>query len=119
MELIIFKRCIRKRWAIRCNKTRNLFRVRNKRYNCYKYKNKQEYDYTDEYGLEHTSTYNGKAGLQLGFIDKLVLGIKTGDLKLAFSSEITKDSKILMNRNIIKRAKQVMPYLIYDENHIQ
>ena len=78
-------------------------------------KNKQEYDYTDEYGLEHTSTYNGKAGLQLGFIDKLVLGIKTGDLKLAFSSEITKDSKILMNRNIIKRAKQVMPYLIYDE----
>ena len=78
-------------------------------------KHKQEYDYTDEYGLEHTSTYNGKAGLQLGFIDKLVLGIKTGDLKLAFSSEITKDSKILMNRNIIKRAKQVMPYLIYDE----
>ena len=76
---------------------------------------KKEYDYTDEYGLEHTSTYNGKAGLQLGFIDKLVLGIKTGDLKLAFSSEITKDSKILMNRNIIKRAKQVMPYLIYDE----
>ena len=53
-------------------------------------KNKQEYDYTDEYGLEHTSTYNGKAGLQLGFIDKLVLGIKTGDLKLAFSSEISK-----------------------------
>lgn len=78
-------------------------------------KNKQEYDYTDEDGLEHTSTYNGNAGLQLGFIDKLVLGIKTGDLKLAFSSEITKDSKILMNRNIIKRAKQVMPYLIYDE----
>lgn len=79
-------------------------------------KNKQEYDYTDEEGLEHTSTYEGKAGLQLNFIDRLILGIKTGDLKLAFSTEVTKDSKILINRNIIKRAKQVMPYLIYDEN---
>ena len=79
-------------------------------------KNKKEYDYTDEEGLEHTSTYNGDAGLQLGFIDRLILGIKTGDLKLAFSSEITSDSKILINRNVIERAKQVMPYLIYDEN---
>ena len=79
-------------------------------------KNKKEYDYTDEDGLEHTSTYSGEAGLQLGFIDRLILGIKTGDLKLAFSSEITSDSKILINRNVIERAKQAMPYLIYDEN---
>ena len=79
-------------------------------------KNKQEYDYTDEDGLEHTSTYSGSAGLQLNFIDRLILGIKTGDLKLAFSSEITEDSKILINRNIVGRAKRVMPYLIYDEN---
>ena len=79
-------------------------------------KNKQEYDYTDEYGLEHTSTYNGNAGLQLGFLDRLILGIRTCDLNLAFSTEINKDSKILINRNIIKRAKEAMPYLIYDEN---
>ena len=78
-------------------------------------KNKREYDYTDEEGLEHTSTYSGEAGLQLGFIDRLILGIKTGDLKLAFSSEITSDSKILINRNVIERAKQAIPYLIYDE----
>lgn len=79
-------------------------------------KNKQEYDYTDEYGVDHTSNYDGKAGLQLNFFDKAILGIKTGDLKLAFSSELTKESKILINRNIIKRAKSAMPYLIYDEN---
>ena len=78
-------------------------------------KNKQEYDYTDEYGLEHTSTYSGDTGLQLGFIDRLILGIRTGVLNLAFSTEINKDSKILINRNIIKRAKGVMPYLIYDD----
>lgn len=79
-------------------------------------KSKKEYDYTDEDGLEHTSTYNGEAGLQLNFIDRLILGIKTGDLKLAFSSQVTDDSRILINRNIIKRAKQAIPYLIYDEN---
>ncbi len=78
-------------------------------------KNKKEYDYTDENGLEHTSKYNGDAGLKLNFIDRLILGIKKGDLKLAFSNEITNESKILINRNVIKRAKNVMPYLIYDD----
>ena len=77
--------------------------------------NKNEYDYTDENGNDHTSTYNGEAGLNLGFIDRLILGIKTGDLKLAFTADMNKNSKILINRNIIKRAKKAMPYLIYDE----
>lgn len=79
-------------------------------------KNKKEYDYIDENGIEHTTTYDGTAGLQSNFIDRLILGIKIGDLKLALSSEITKESKILINRNIIERAKKVIPYLIYDEN---
>ena len=78
-------------------------------------KNKQEYDYTSEDGVEHTSTYQGKAGLNLNFLDRLILGITKGDLKLAFSSEITDNSKILLNRNIIDRAKKAMPYLLYDE----
>lgn len=79
-------------------------------------KNKQEYDYTDENGKEYTSTYNGKAGLKLGFLDRLILGISKGDLNLAFSSEITDGSKILINREIITRAQKALPYLIYDKN---
>lgn len=79
-------------------------------------KNKQEYDYTDENGTDYTSTYGGKAGLQLGFLDRLILGITKGDLNLAFSNEITDDSKILLNRDVIARAKKALPYLIYDEN---
>lgn len=79
-------------------------------------KNKQEYDYTDENGTDYTSTYEGKAGLQLNFLDRLILAITKGDLNLAFSGEITKDSKILINRDIITRAKKALPYLIYDEN---
>ena len=79
-------------------------------------KNKQEYDYTDQNGTEHTSTYDGKAGLQLNFLDRIILGITKGDLKLAFSNEVTDDSKILINRQVITRAKKALPYLIYDEN---
>jgi len=79
-------------------------------------RSKQEYDYTDENGEEYISNYQGNAGLQLGFWDRLIIGIRKGDLKLAFSTEITKDSKILINRDVITRAKKALPYLIYDEN---
>ena len=78
-------------------------------------KNKQEYDYTDKNGVDQVSTYEGEAGLNLNFLDRLVLGISKGDLNLAFSSEMTNDSKILINRDIVTRAKKAMPYLIYDE----
>src|SRR5699024_3008656 len=61
-------------------------------------------------------TYKGEAGLQLNFLDRLVLGITKGDLNLAFSNEISDDSKILINRQIITRVKKALPYLIYDEN---
>ena len=79
-------------------------------------KNKQEYDYTDENGNDVTSSYDGEAGLQLGFLDRFVLAMYKGDINLAFSTEITSDSKILINRNIIERAKKALPYLMYDED---
>ena len=35
---------------------------------------------------------------------------------MAFSSDVTDESKILINRNIKERAKTLLPDLIYDEN---
>ncbi|MCI8519522.1 MAG: COG1615 family transporter [Clostridia bacterium] len=58
-------------------------------------------------------TYEGEGGLEIGFFDKLCVGIREGNLGLLFSSG---DSKIMTNRNVIKRAKKVIPYLMYDEN---
>lgn len=78
-------------------------------------KDRKEYDYTDETGKEYSSNYNGKAGLKLNYLDRLILSISKGDINLAFSGEITEESKILVNRNIIKRAQKAMPYLLYDE----
>ncbi len=82
-------------------------------------KDKKEFDYPilDSALAENAeNTYQGEAGLSLNFFDRMILAIKEGDAKLVFSGSVTKDSKILTNRNIIKRAKTIMPYLIYDEN---
>ena len=78
-------------------------------------KNKKEYDYTDLEGNEKVYTYTGKAGLELDFADRLILAAKEGDLKLALSTAVTNESKILINRNIRERAKKALPYLMYDE----
>lgn len=77
-------------------------------------KNKSEFDYPTTTSQNAEYVYEGEAGLKLNFIDRLILAIKEKDINLAFSNNITNDSKILVNRNIIKRAKTIMPYLIYD-----
>lgn len=77
--------------------------------------NKAEFDYPTTTSQNAEYKYDGNAGLKLNFIDRMIIAIKEGDLNLAFSSNLTDESKILMNRNIITRAKTIMPYLIYDE----
>ena len=79
-------------------------------------KDKQEYDYTDEQGNDITNVYNGKSGLKLNGLDKLILGITKGDFNLAFSTNMKSESKVLINRNVVERAKKALPYLIYDNN---
>jgi hypothetical protein len=80
---------------------------------------KTEFDYPvlDSNDAENAENiYDGEAGLSLNFIDRIILAIKEGDLKLAFSGNVTKESKILMNRNVIERAETILPYLKYDED---
>ena len=79
-------------------------------------KDKKEFDYPIDSTTNQENVYDGDAGLKLNFIDRLVLGVRNGDLKLAFNTEMTDDTKIITNRNIIERAKMLMPYLKYDEN---
>ena len=79
-------------------------------------KNRKEFDYPVSTTTNAENIYDGPAGLNLNFIDRFILGIKEGDLNLAFSANVNSNSKILTNRNIIERAKTIMPYLLYDEN---
>ncbi|MBO5349011.1 MAG: UPF0182 family protein [Clostridia bacterium] len=82
-------------------------------------KNKNEFDYPKSENNESdnaTTSYNGKAGLKLNTLDRMILALSNGDVNLAFSSNINENSKILTNRNVIERAKKVMPYLTYDSS---
>ena len=72
----------------------------------------REFDYPTTSTRNETYVYNGDGGMYLDFIDKMALSIKNRNLKILLSKA---DSKILLNRNIIERAKKIMPYLIYDE----
>lgn len=76
----------------------------------------KEYDYPINATEFVENEYDGIAGLNLNFWDRLVLAISNRNLKLAFSTNITENSKIICNRNIIERAKTLLPYITYDDN---
>ena len=76
-----------------------------------------EVDYiNEETGKEVNYKYTGTAGKHLGFIDRLILAIKEANIELVFPKDYTDESKIIANRNVIQRAKTIMPFMQYDEN---
>ena len=78
--------------------------------------NKKEFDYPINTISNAEYSYSGNAGIKVGLLDRLILSITKKDVNIAFASNLNDNSKVLMNRNIIKRAKTIMPYLVYDEN---
>ena len=82
-------------------------------------KSKTEFDYPKGENNDSenvTNSYDGQAGLNLNTIDRIILAISNGDINLAITNNINDNSKILTNRNIIERAKKIMPYLTYDNS---
>ena len=76
----------------------------------------KEFDYpTSDKLQDMTYTYTGEAGTSAGILDRIVLAFKEKDFNL-LSGNITDDSRIITNRNIIERAKTILPYITYDEN---
>lgn len=76
-------------------------------------KDNEEFDYPKTTSKNAIYNYDGNGGISLGFLDKLAVALKEKSINLAFSDT---NSKVLLNRNIIERAKKVIPYLMYDQN---
>ena len=77
--------------------------------------NNKELDYSEGYqDIEYT--YEGDSGVSLSFFKKLLFSIYYGDYKMFFSGNVDKDSKILINRNIMDRVKMVAPFFTYEED---
>ena len=73
---------------------------------------KKEFDYPTNGKDNVTYSYDGKGGVSLKLLDKICVGLNSKDFGIITSNS---KSKVLLNTNIIERAKQVIPYLMYDE----
>lgn len=76
----------------------------------------KEFDYPDGETNNKYTTYDGTAGIKMNLLNKTMFAIREGSLKLFVSSNLTDDSKIIINRNIADRVREIMPYLEYDED---
>ena len=72
-----------------------------------------EFDYPEGNNNQEI-TYNGTGGISLGGINRLAFTLYTGSPEMLLSSEISGESKILINRNVMERIKKIAPFLQYD-----
>lgn len=61
--------------------------------------------------------YQGGQGIPVGsWTRRLMLSWVLKDYKMILSSDISNQSLVLMNRNIVSRTKEIAPYLRYDQD---
>jgi uncharacterized membrane protein (UPF0182 family) len=77
----------------------------------------QEFNYPQGQTNSLTS-YDGNGGIVLGgFLRRILIALDRGDLlKLPFSDDVNKDSRLLMRRNLRDRASTLAPFLTYDSD---
>ncbi len=75
----------------------------------------QEFDYPA--GSDNKqNVYDGTAGIPLSFINKISFSLSNGTIKFLLSSDITNESKILINRNVVQRVQKIAPFFTYDSD---
>jgi uncharacterized membrane protein (UPF0182 family) len=60
--------------------------------------------------------YKGEGGIQLNLINRLAFAFYYRSPELLLSPQVTFDSKILINRNVMSRVQTIAPFLQYDED---
>jgi uncharacterized membrane protein (UPF0182 family) len=62
------------------------------------------------------TSYEGNGGIVLGgFLRRIIIALDRDDLaKLPFSDDVTKESRLLMRRNLRDRVSTLAPFLTYD-----
>ncbi len=74
-----------------------------------------EFDYPDGSENKYTS-YEGKAGIKLNLLNRILYAIREGNINILVSSNITSQSRIIYYRNVVQRIEKIMPYLTYEED---
>ncbi|MCM8711349.1 UPF0182 family protein [Clostridium sp. SYSU_GA19001] len=74
-----------------------------------------EFDYPKG-GDNQWNKYDGKAGIKMSFINRVLFAINERNMNFLLSRDINSDSKILINRNIMERVQKIAPFLSYDSD---
>jgi len=74
-----------------------------------------EFDYPKGSDVQ-TTTFKENAGINMTLGNKILFAINERDLNFLLSRDITSESKILINRNIVERVKTIAPFLTYDSD---
>lgn len=75
----------------------------------------KEFDYPKGANNKITE-YDGKSGIKMNLLNKIIFAINKKDLNFLLSRDVTRESRILINRNIVERAKKIAPFLTYDND---
>jgi len=67
------------------------------------------------YDGSKSTRYEGQSGIRLNFFNKLLFSLKYGDFQMLISGYST-DAKLLLNRNILDRARMALPFLTIDSD---
>ncbi|MCC7571406.1 UPF0182 family protein [Candidatus Micrarchaeota archaeon] len=62
------------------------------------------------------SFYEGTGGIRINPLNKLVFALNQGSSRILLSGDVTSESRILLNRNIMARVNQIAPYFTYDDD---
>ncbi|MFA5527610.1 MAG: UPF0182 family protein [Peptostreptococcales bacterium] len=75
----------------------------------------EEFDYPS--GDDNVYTfYEGTGGIPLKGLNRILFAIREQSFKILISSNITSESKIIINRNIMDRVQTIAPFISYDED---
>ena len=76
----------------------------------------KEYDYPTSTLTNKENNYNGKGGIKLSLLERIALAITKGSTELVFNNNIVENTKVLLNRQIVERAKKILPNIRYDKD---
>ena len=74
-----------------------------------------EFDYP-EGDNNQENWYEGSAGIELNLLNRLAFALYYGSPEMLLSGEITPDSRILINRNVMDRVEKIAPFLQYNDS---
>jgi uncharacterized membrane protein (UPF0182 family) len=74
-----------------------------------------EFDYAQEGDRSASTRFSGASGVGVGTLwDRILFAIRFGDSNLLFSNQIRPESRVLFQRQIAPRQRQIAPFLEYD-----